>query len=729
MQVQVQVAVTDILWAGPTGVIFSGRTGEGGRLIVRLRERFYLTQGEVYEVEGKESDYLDDRGRKHRQVTADAAARVRTSGALVGPWLQTLPGIGAERAARLVERFGSGILNILPDPSRSAEVANLLVPGRPYLGEKLAALVRARLIAMRAAETVAVLEAEFYARLEQYGVSDRSAARSLHRLLGTLDAWDKLLRHPYAVGAVLDWKAADHVGQRLLAARGDVADPLSHPDRLLGACDAVWRNVIAGGNTAALKATFLAALKRLGVPARAALEAGIRDRRVLVRGDLLRAPGAAWLERAVSSDLGRLGGARIPAEDWSSGVRDHEPAGHPLTDEQRCAVLGILGRPVALLQGSAGTGKTTTMRVLVDAWSTTGGHVVLAALAGKAALRLSRATGRRAFTLARLVYGLERREALAVEGRPAPDDLPSLGQRTLLVIDEGSMVDLATWRRILRLLPTGARFVVVGDVAQLPPVGLGQVFHDLVAEGRFVIRLTRVLRQAAGSPIIAAANAVREGIVPDLPAYSGPMPGVFILESPGDGPEAALEKVRNDMGAADAPRGEVLILAALNRTCRRFCSLMHLRREADGVQGRRLGPLAPFVAVGDPVIATRNRYDEALMNGLMGRVESLDPPTFRFDGEDAAREITEEAMAELMSAWAITVHRAQGSEVQRVVVALDGRNLLTREWLYTAITRATEQVVLVGSRDALRHAVGRLSMRRTAFPSELSDIETLGGQG
>lgn len=724
----VQVAVTDVLWAGPTGVIFSGRTGEGGRLIVRLRERAYPVQGEVYEVEGEETEYLDDRGRRHRQVTAGAAARVRTSGALVGPWLQTLPGIGAERAARLTQRFGSGILDVLPDPLRSGEVASLLAPGCPHLGEKLAALVRARLVSMRAAETVAVAEAEFYALLERHGVSDRSAARSLHRLLGAPDAWSKLLRHSYAVGAVMDWRAADHVGQRLLLAAGHLGDPLSHPERLLGACDAAWRTILAGGDTASTEQCFLTALKRLGVPARAALAAGIRGSRVLVRGDLLRAPGAAWLERTVASDLARLMSVRIPAEDWSSRIRDHEPAGRPLTDEQRGAVLGILRRPVAVLQGSAGTGKTTTMRALVDAWSAAGGHVVLAALAGKAALRLARSTGRRAFTLARLVHGLERREALASEGWSVPGDLALFGQRTLLVIDEGSMVDLATWRRILRLLPTGARLVAVGDVAQLPPVGLGQVFHDLVADSRLVNRLTVVLRQAAGNPIIGVANAVREGAVPDLPSYSGAMPGVFFLDSPGDGLEAAMERVRNDMVAAGTPDDAILVLAALNRTCRRFCLLMHLRREADGVRGQRLGPLAPFVAIGDPVVATRNRYDEALMNGHMGWVESLDPPTFRFDGEDAARGVTEEATAELMSAWAITVHRAQGSEARRVVIALDGRGLLNREWLYTAITRATEQVVLVGSRDVLRAAVSRRSTRLTGFPGELSDAAVLGEQ-
>jgi exodeoxyribonuclease V alpha subunit len=132
-----------------------------------------------------------------------------------------------------------------------------------------------------------------------------------------------------------------------------------------------------------------------------------------------------------------------------------------------------------------------------------------------------------------------------------------------------------------------------------------------------------------------------------------------------------------------------------------------------------LGPLCGFAAVGDPVIVTRNRYDEALMNGLVGWVVSLDPLTIRFDGETEPRTVSDEASWELASAWAVTGHKAQGSEAPYVVVALDGQRLLTREWLYTAITRATRSVVLVGSRDALERAVRSPTQRLTGFKSEL----------
>jgi exodeoxyribonuclease V alpha subunit len=116
------------------------------------------------------------------------------------------------------------------------------------------------------------------------------------------------------------------------------------------------------------------------------------------------------------------------------------------------------------------------------------------------------------------------------------------------------------------------------------------------------------------------------------------------------------------------------------------------------------------------------------MNGLMGWIEDLDPLTFRFDGEEAARAITPEATADLMSAWAITGHRAQGSEAKRVIVALDVSNILTREWIYTAITRATEQVVLIGSKDTMTAALARRSTRQTGFPTELTHLRTFRSQ-
>lgn len=715
----IEVAVQEVLWASPGSTVFSSLAADGRKLLVRMDAPINPVKGEVYAIEGRESDWLDKWGRTHRQVNASSCHRVRTSGALLGPWLRSLPGIGEDRATRLLLRFGGEIMAALSDPALADQLAEALAPARPHLGQKLAALVQARFAARRATEAAGLSEAGFYRKLEEIGVIDRQAARSLFRLLGSLEPWDRLLAHPYSVAAVMEWKNADHVGQRLLLMRDDIADVRRHPARLLGACDAAWRRILASGDTASTAARFAAELARLGVNADAAIALGLRSQRLLATGGLYRAPGASRMERDVALELKRLSHAVKPF-DWDRLVRQGETKGRSLTAQQRAAVIEVLGRPVSLLQGGAGTGKTTTVRVLVDAWIAGGGNVVLAALAGKAALRLSRSTGRVALTLARLVHGLERRAEAIADGKSVDEGIPTLDGGTLVVVDESSMVDLVSWRRLLRLLPVGSRLCMVGDVAQLPPVGLGRIYHDLVEDGRWVSVLTRNLRQASDNPLVKAASEVRDGVAPDLPPYAGVARGISLMECPTDGHELALQRVRNDFEEASTPSDQMLVLAALNRTCRRFCSLMQVRQENEGRPGIRLGPLAPFVSVGDPVVATRNRYEKALMNGLIGWLATTDGPSFQFDGEETPREVGPEAGSELASAWAITGHRAQGSEAMRVAVALDGKDLLTREWLYTAITRATEQVVLVGSREALQSAVQRRTTRCTAFKQEMA---------
>lgn len=722
-----RIAVDTILSAAPGEMIVSGVADDGGRLIVLLAEPIYPALGDVLEVAGEEGVYQDEYGRRHRQIKADRADRVRTSGRLIGPWLRTLPGIGEDRSKRLLERFGPDLLDVLDDPARIPEVAEALAPGRPALGQRLAALTVARFVAMRSSESVAVMEAEFLQRLEQIGVSDRRAARLLYRLIGSADAWERLMLRPYAAAAVMPWQEADHLGLRLLASRGDVLSPESHEERLIGACDGAWRTILSAGHTAAPEAEFLLVLNRMGVDAPRALSLGLDARRVLrlPDGGLLRAPGGAYLERQVACEIARIRDAAV-GRPTIPPVRQFEDARRPLTDEQRRTVTEILGRRLSLLQGGAGTGKTTTMRVLAAAHEARGGDVLLAALAGKAALRLSRSTGRLAYTIARLINGLERRRRLEEEGQPVPRDLPYLGPGTMLIVDEGSMVDLASWNRLLRLVPTGGAVVIVGDVAQLPPVGLGRVYHDLVEDGRFLSRLTRTLRQAGDSPIIAAATAVREGRVPAIPKYAGVAPGVYHLDVPSNGLQAALERVYNDLTrGAGASREEMLVLAALRASCGRFCAAMQDRRQAEGAQGVRLGPLAGWVAVGDPVIATRNRYEDGLANGQFGWITGLAPLTVHFDGEDEPREVPPEVAWDLQSAWAITGHRAQGSEARRVVVALEPGALLTREWLYTALTRGTETVILVGPRDILAASVGRRSERWTAFRAAVAAADAI----
>lgn len=725
--VVIRVAVDRVVSQRDWGALFSGPAADGRRAIVRSSEPLWPVPGEVYDVEGEETAWTDRWGRDHRQIEASRLARVRASGRLLQPWLTALPGIGEDRAKRLLARFGRDLLDVLEDPSQAGEIARALDPSRPALAERLAALLQARYARLRADEGAGIAEARFYAHLEELGVDNRAAARRLWRLIGSVDAWRGLAERPYSVASVLGWRQTDHLGQRLLAVALGTRDVAGHPDRFAGACDSVVRDLLAEGHTAATPEEFKRRLARKSVPAARALGIGVERRRVVPFRGLLRAPGAAHLEDSVRRHLERLRAATPPfalAADLRilDAVRDAERStGLRLTDEQRLAVAALLQQRVGLLQGGAGTGKTTIVRVLVRVWKAFGGASVLAAPSGKAALRLSRAAGERAMTIARLLVALGHRRRLAEEGRlarAAAAELPELTERTMLVLDEASMVDLASLHLVLERMPDGSRLLLVGDHGQLPPVGMGQCYHDLVDAGRGVAELTRPLRQGGGNPLLGVAASIREGRVPVLPRFAGAALGVQLEECPPGELASRLRAVGRRL-AHDEPGDDILVLAGLRRSVRDINFAETARRQTEGVEGVRLGPFCPWAAVGDPVIMGRNHYRHSLMNGQLGVLAGLDPPAIRWDGDGDAAAVADAYRGDIESAWAITGHRSQGSDAARVVIALDSGTMLTRQWLYTAVTRARLQAVLVGPQEIVAAAVQRLSERTTGFSALL----------
>ncbi|WP_198383348.1 ATP-dependent RecD-like DNA helicase [Roseomonas sp. KE2513] len=725
--------MTSVIASRDFGSIFAGVGETGDRVRVRSYEPVWPSPGEVYDVEGTSTTYRDRWGKNHLQIDQARLVRVRTSGRLLGPWLRQLPGVGETRAHRLMRAFGQDLLDVLDDPARLPDVARALEPERSALATRLSASVQAAFREYAARERDGISEAAFYQQLEGLGVEERSAARSLWRLLGNR-AWERLSQRPYCAASVLPWAHADHLGQRLLSAAEGRKDVLRHPDRLAGAVDSVVRDILRTGSTAATRDDLLARLGRKRVPAGEALQIGLERRRVVQGRGILHAPGAAYLERDLHAHLQRL---RSASPGWSMAREDRLRAavnnaecetGLDLTDEQRLAICVLLQQPVALLQGGAGTGKTTSMRVLVAAWERLGGRVEAAALAGKAALKLRLSTGLNVMTIARLLKRLETSEDFGVHrphggGVTRGDDnqnsrLPEFTGDTLLLLDEASMVDLPNLRRLLLKMPTGASLLLVGDVAQLPPVGLGQVFHDLVHSGVGLVELTRVLRQAGGNPLLEVAAEIRAGRSPDLPCYKGAEAGVQIAECRVEEVPARLGAVRRELSADGS---EVLTLAALQNTVRAVCFGEMSRRQEEGAAGVRIGPLCAWAAVGDPVIMTTNHYRFGLANGQLGRVTSLEPLKIAWEGEDWDQEVLGEYAVDIASAWSITGHKSQGSEAARVVIGLDSKAMLTRQWLYTAVTRARHQAVLVGPRELAAEAVARLAQRTTGFTGLLGE--------
>lgn len=708
-----RVAVTSVLSATAFGTIVGAVDEDGRRLRVRTSDPEPLAIGDVVDVHGEEKSFSDQHGI-HIQIDAPLVLRARTTGALVVPWLATLPGIGRTRARRLAETFGDDLIDVLRDRRRLDDVAAVLAPAQPATGARLSRRLFVEFASRDATETVGMAEGAFMARLEKLGLDDIRAARRLWQLIGSVDAFEKLTARPYLAAGMMAWEKVESLGRSILAARMPADEIEHHPDRLVGAVDACWRDILARGSTAAAPAMLERRLQRLGVtPARAIRLAQERHR---TTGDdrLLRAPGAAYLERCVADHVDRL--RRTAASTRQVTAQPVDVRG--LSEEQRTAVDFVSARPLSVLHGGAGVGKTTTMRAVCAAHEAAGWRVLLCAISGKAALRLARATGRLAYTVARVLLALD---AQADDPPPVEPHGIAIEPDTLLVVDEASMVDLVSWSRLLAHVSAGARVVMVGDPAQLPPVGLGRVFHDLVERGVDVFRLGTVVRQGAGNPIIDVSAQLREGRLPPLPRFAGREPGVFHIDCRTDEIEpTALELHRELVLAPDA---DLLMVAARNATGASIARTIQADRRSRGRRGVRFGPLLPWVSVGEPVVATANRYAEALTNGLMGEVVSLEPPTFRFDGEREPRQVSDQALWELASAWCVTVHRAQGSEADTVIVLLDAPGMMNREWLYTAITRATRQVVLVGPREHLDGTALRREQRVTGMPVELARID------
>lgn len=701
------------------GCIFSGRLGDDRT--VRVKFSGSDTQpllDDAFHVKGLITQYRDRFGKIVIQIDSKYMRRVISPGALIRPWLERLPNIGEERANRLIVAFGHDLLTVLTDISRVSEVAKVIEPTKPALSAKISAQLYAAVAIQAGADRIKAVEVEFLIFLESLGIKESKVAGQLWRFMAGFDAVDRLKRNPYVPASLMDWKPADRLGQRLLRAAHEGADLQRHPDRLMGALSNVWRELLSEGDTAATDQTVYSMLKLRGVEPEAAIKLAEDNGALRRTGSLIRVPGAAWLEDQVvnaihSIELGAPSAPLPSGRALDSLVYDAElDAGLTLTSEQHDAVVMLLKLPVAALQGGAGVGKTTVMKVLATAWNFLCGDVVMGALAGKAALTLSRGASsstrpRPAFTIARLIGMLERQSKQAENPafkRPSTD--VTFTSKSLLVIDEAGMLDTPSLHKLLHLMPEGARLLFAGDEGQLPPVGIGKFFHDVVAEGSRVARLTQVLRQAADSDIPKVAALVRQGQTPDLDKWAGQTKGVFLV------PIGELNSIQRQLRL----RGELMVIAARTTTVEAINEWESLEARSASTPTRRLGPLAT-VAAGDPVVATANRYQDGLFNGLLGVVDSIAGPevAIRWDGEQEARNLPQAAEADIELAYAITCHRAQGSGSQAVVIMVESSRLVTREWIYTAITRSRELVILVGEGDALNKALARRTTRTTGF--------------
>jgi exodeoxyribonuclease V alpha subunit len=373
----------------------------------------------------------------------------------------------------------------------------------------------------------------------------------------------------------------------------------------------------------------------------------------------------------------------------------------------------VLHSRLAILTGGPGTGKTATMRALVDLLRARGRSVRLCAPTGKAARRLAEATGAEATTIHRLLeYNPD-----GGFGRGPEDPIPGAA---VLVVDEASMLDVRLADALLGAVGPATHVLLVGDVDQLAPVGPGRVLEDLIASGTVpTVALTAIFRQAARSLIVRAAHAVNAGEPP--PAEAGPddVRDFFIVEreDPADlfAQVVSLAAERLPLHyELDAGR-DVLVLSPMHRGPLGVDALNTELRARLNPSGEPI-PGTPL-RVGDRVIQTRNDHERELMNGELGVLVAHDPGEHRvtFSGDDGRtlRMGTGE-LGTLRLAHAISIHKSQGSQAPAVVVPVfrGHQIMLTRNLLYTAITRAERVCVLVAQPGALPSALRHRETRR-----------------
>lgn len=709
------VTVTRVVSTLEYGAIFVGETPSGDKVRVRYLGRTELpVVGDTFAVKGQWSNFTDKFSRVHRQVESKVMKRRAVLGDLLGPFLQRVRNIGPQRAERLMQRYGHDLIQVLSNPANMNEVAGILEPDKPALAARMAAQLFAAMAEKSAADQVKLAEAEFLVMLEKIGLREPRVANRLWRFCAGVDAIERLKNNSYLAAHLTTWKVADRVGKLLLREAEPRIDLDRHQSRLMGALASVWQELLKEGDSAASVSVVREMLTKRGVNADLVFQHAEQIGNLRCRGDLVRAPGAAWLEEEVARMLRETESTPahiiLPNEqvldkliddaEWACELR--------LTNEQAEALRKLMFLPLGVLQGGAGVGKTTVMKILAYIWERLHGNVVFGALAGKAAMQLSRGasthdTPRLAHTLARLIGMLEQQAVFNED--PANGRRPEVefNDKTLLVIDEAGMMDTPTFYQLLKLLPKDVRILLAGDDGQLFPVAFGKIFHDLVEEGSRVATLTKVLRQAEDSAIPLVALQIRNGSTPALTAWQGEAKGVFAIDA------KQLEALhRSD---------DFMLIAARRQTVDDWNEVESIKRRTDRTPTRRLGPLAT-VASGDPIIITRNRYKHGLFNGLLGVVTGIDSELAQvhFDGEKEPRDLPQEAEVDVELAYAITCHKAQGSSASTVVLMADDGSLVTREWLYTGITRGRELVLLkVASHEKLGEAVVRRANRTTGF--------------
>ena len=617
-------------------------------------------------------------------------------------------GIGPELAKRLVKQFGLETINVIEKtPERLTEV--------PGIGEARAKKIADVYATQRHVENIMVT-------LRGHDVTEGEANR-IYKRYGN-DAINVVKENPYRLAREvhgIGFHKADRIAQSMGLAR-------DAPERIEAGLLYALQTAGEDGHVHVPDDELLqATAELLGVAIEQIVpRLGALEQRELVVRESLGTKGACtslpWAYEAEAQAavlLAELVGTpprTLLAEIEEAIALFEKEASIALARQQRAAVAAALRDKLVVITGGPGVGKTTIVKAIVQLARIGQRRVALAAPTGRAAKRLSEATGQEAMTIHRLL------EYAPHEGGFQRNHEEPL-EADMVIVDEASMVDIQLFRSLLDAVRPGAQLVLVGDIDQLPSVGAGAVLDDVIAsEAATVIRLTEIFRQAAESKIVVSAHCINRGELPDLAPPAAATTDFYFIGR--DEPEAARELIielvaeRIPQKFGFDPVEQVQVLAPMHRGELGTAALNKALQE-------RLNPAGTSPELvrgervyrrGDKVMQLKNDYDKNVFNGDIGLVLSIDPQEgvmrVDFDGRIASYERAE--LDQLQHAYAVSIHKSQGSEYPVVVIPLATQHymMLQRSLLYTAVTRGKQLVVIVGSRRAVTLAVRNADAKR-----------------